>query len=192
MTLDHQHAATDADAKPKAALHHAPPITEENLAHGLAVVSIGKSYDKRVVLKDISLSVDKGEVLGLLGPNGGGKTTLFRTLLGVLPPLAGEVRVADRPLADWSRQALAQTIAYVPQAHAGLFAFSVEEIVLMGRTARLGRFSTPARTDRVVAARVLEQLGIAHLAGRIYTEIFWAERIFTWNCSIILSKNRLW
>ncbi len=137
-------------------------------------LSIG--YRQRPVGEGISFTLELGRSLCLLGPNGGGKTTLFRTLLGVLPPLAGEVRVADRPLADWSRQALAQTIAYVPQAHAGLFAFSVEEIVLMGRTARLGRFSTPARTDRAVAARVLEQLGIAHLAGRIYTEISGGER----------------
>ena len=93
MTLDHQDAATDADAKPKPALHHAPPITEENLAHGLAVVSIGKSYDKRVVLKDISLSVDKGEVLGLLGPNGAGKTTCFYSVMGLVKPDHGSIMV---------------------------------------------------------------------------------------------------
>ena len=106
-------------------------------------------YHGRRVGTDISLGIEKGEVLCLLGPNGSGKTTLFKTLLGLLPPLAGTVRVLGEPVAGWSRAAFARKVGYVPQAHAGIFPFSVEEIVLMGRAARIERLPrTPGRTKR--------------------------------------------
>lgn len=124
----------------------------------------------------LSLSLRAGEVLCVLGPNGCGKTTLFRTLLGLLPALGGEVRVAGRRLADLGRPELARQLAYVPQAHAGVFAFSVEQVVLMGRSAHLGPFAMPSRADRAVAGEALQRLGVAHLAAQPYTEISGGER----------------
>ena len=137
-------------------------------------LSIG--YDGAVVGEGIDLRLSGGEVLCLLGPNGGGKTTLFRTLLGALPPIAGEVRVEGRPLGRFSRRELARRLGYVPQAHAGLFAFTVEDVVLMGRTARMGRFAVPSARDRQAARAALERLGVARLAERVYTQISGGER----------------
>jgi len=133
-------------------------------------------YRGRTVGEQIDLALGEGEVLCLLGPNGSGKTTLFRTLLGILPPRSGTVRVRGRDLADWSRRELARTLAYVPQAHAGLFAFTVEEVVLMGRTARLSRFSVPTGEDRRVARVCLDGLGVGHLADRVFLEMSGGER----------------
>lgn len=145
-----------------------PPILQ---ARALCV-----GYRGRPVGADIALELGRGQALCLLGPNGSGKTTLFRTLLGLLPPLSGEILVDGRPLAGWPRAAFARQVGYVPQAHAGLFPFTVTEVVLMGRAARIGRFAAPSARDRQIAARCLESLGIGHLARRVYTAVSGGER----------------
>jgi iron complex transport system ATP-binding protein len=133
-------------------------------------------YSDRVVGRGLDVRLRDGEVLALLGPNGGGKTTLLRTLLGLLRPHAGEVRLGEKPLSAYSVRQRAQVIAYVPQVHVGTFAFTVETVVLMGRTAHGGLFSRPSAHDHAVAGRALERFGIAHLAQRPYTMISGGER----------------
>ena len=104
----------------------------------LEVSALAYGYDGRAVGRDVSFAVESGEVLCLLGPNGGGKTTLFKTVLGLLPALGGTVAVDGESVAGWSRARVARALGYVPQAQLGLFPFTVREIVLMGRTAHLG------------------------------------------------------
>jgi iron complex transport system ATP-binding protein len=133
-------------------------------------------YSDRVVGRELDVTLTTGEVLALLGPNGGGKTTLLKTLLGLLAPRAGEVRLGERSLSDYSNQERARLVAYVPQFHAVTFAFTVETIVLMGRTAHGNLFSRPSAADRDIAGRMLERFGIAHLRERPYTMISGGER----------------
>ena len=133
-------------------------------------------YSDRVVGRGLDVALATGEVLALLGPNGGGKTTLLKTLLGLLAPKAGEVRLGDRPLGSYRDRERARLIAYVPQSHAATFAFTVEAIVLMGRTAHGNLFSRPSAADRAVAAHTLERFGIGHLRDRPYTMISGGER----------------
>ena len=133
-------------------------------------------YSDRVVGRGLNVALEQGEVLALLGPNGGGKTTLLKTLLGLLKPRTGAVTIGGRALTLISLGERARLIAYVPQLHVPTFAFTVETVVLMGRTAHGNLFSRPSAHDRAVAARVLEQFGIAHLAPRPYTMISGGER----------------
>jgi iron complex transport system ATP-binding protein len=133
-------------------------------------------YGERVVGRNHDVELATGEVLALLGPNGGGKTTLLKTLLGLLAPQTGEVRLGGKPLTGYASRERARLIAYVPQTHAATFAFTVEAVVLMGRTVHGNLFSRPSAADRAVAVRVLERFGIAHLAERPYTEISGGER----------------
>src|SRR5579863_9160837 len=133
-------------------------------------------YSDHVVGHGLDVALTTGEVLALLGPNGGGKTTLLKTLLGLLAPRAGEVRLGERSLSEYSNQERARLVAYVPQFHAVTFAFTVETIVLMGRTAHGNLFSRPSAADRDIAERMLERFGIAHLRERPYTMISGGER----------------
>jgi iron complex transport system ATP-binding protein len=129
-----------------------------------------------VVGRGLDVTLTTGEVLALLGPNGGGKTTLLKTLLGLLPPQAGDVRLDAKSLSEFSPRERARLVAYVPQSHVATFAFTVETIVLMGRTAHGDLFSRPSAADRAIAAQALERFGIAHLSARPYTMISGGER----------------
>ena len=142
----------------------------------LAVEDLAFGYGARIVGSGVSFTLEAGECLCLLGPNGSGKTTLFKTLLGLLPAKGGRIALDGADMTRMSRKALARTIAYVPQAHAAFFPFSVREVVLMGRASRLPVFASPGAQDRAAADAALAQLGIGHLAERIYTEISGGER----------------
>ena len=142
----------------------------------LAARSLAFGYPGHPVGRDVSLVLDAGQVVALLGPNGGGKTTLFRTLLGLLPAQGGSVRLDEDDVADLSRTEVARRIAYVPQAQGGYFPFGVLDVVHMGRTAHLGAFSVPGPRDREAALAALARVGIERLADAVYTRISGGER----------------
>ena len=142
----------------------------------LETVGLSCGYGQQPVLKDISLQLHKGEVLCILGPNGVGKTTLFKTLLGFLPPCGGSVLLGDRPTAEWGRREFAREIAYIPQLHAPQFSYTVHDVVLMGRTPHLQGQASPSRQDDEIARDALERLGISHLAARDYSALSGGER----------------
>lgn len=132
-------------------------ITVENLAYG---------YNNKAIMENFNLEINSGEVLSLLGPNGAGKTTLFKSLLGILPIIDGEIKYDNKNIGSISKQELAKLIAYVPQIHNTPFAFQVIDVVLMGRTAHLGAFGNPSKTDIEKAYNALEQLQISFLSEK--------------------------
>ncbi len=142
----------------------------------LAASELVYGYRERVIGRDIALSLERGEVLALLGPNGSGKTTLLKTLLGLLPARGGSLALDGQSVATLSPPQRARALGYVPQAHAGTFAFTVLSVVLMGRSAHGGLFAAPSPHDHAVAHAMLERLGIDRLAERPYTLISGGER----------------
>lgn len=142
----------------------------------LKVQNAACGYSNRTVLNNISLELCSGEILCLLGPNGTGKTTLFKTLLGILKLQSGSIYVDAENICDWSQKKRAQVIGYVPQSHTPAYPFTVFDVVLMGRNSHLSGFATPSRSDDIIVEETLESLGILNLADRIYTELSGGER----------------
>ena len=143
---------------------------------GLAVEGLRFGYRGRVVGGPVSFTVAPGAVLCLLGGNGGGKTTLFKTILGLLPPLDGRMSLDGEDIVSWDARRRARAFGYVPQAATGQFPFTVREMVLMGRTARRGAFAAPGPADHEAAEDALATLGIAALAPRDWLRISGGER----------------
>lgn len=131
---------------------------------------------KKPVLSNISMTIRPGEIWCVLGPNGVGKTTLFKSILGFLHVLSGEIRINDEDIKNWTRKQLARTIGYVPQAQTNPFPFTVEDVIVMGRTSHLNALSAPDEKDMEIVERSMVMLGIGHLKHKIYTELSGGER----------------
>ncbi len=142
----------------------------------LTVASVSFSYRDRAVLHQVSLGVDRGDLVGILGPNGSGKTTLLKTIAGTLVPNAGEVMLEGRPLARWARRETARRVAYVPQETHAPFDFTVLDIVLMGRFPHLGAFALEGPADLAIARASLEATGTATFEERLFSTLSGGEK----------------
>lgn len=125
---------------------------------------------------NLSFTLRPGIPLVLLGPNGTGKTTLLRCLLGLERLHSGRVLVRGQDLATLSAAQAARHIAYVPQATTAAFAFRAIDIVLMGRTPHLGFMASPTRADHIAAETAMTRLAIADLAERPFDQLSGGER----------------
>jgi iron complex transport system ATP-binding protein len=124
------------------------------------------------LLVDINLALQAGEILALAGPNGAGKSTLLKIIAGDIQPSAGELNLGERPLRDWSLQERAQHVAFLPQLSLLNFPYTVEEVILLGRT--------PHTSGRDIDAEILEQVlqltDTGGLRNRLYTQLSGGEK----------------
>lgn len=128
------------------------------------------------VWENINLDIHDGECLCLLGPNGCGKTTLFNCINNTFRLKTGKILLNGKDINDFGISELAKTIGVVYQEHSAPFPYTSLEVVRMGRTPHLGMFSKPDKKDTEHAYSIMEELGIAHLAGKRYTQISGGER----------------
>ena len=133
-------------------------------------------YDGDFAVSSVSLEVQPGELVALLGPNGSGKTTLLRLIAGLLRPQRGEVFLYGASPARLSRRQVARQLAVLPQTFAMPFAFTAEEVVLLGRTAHINGGLGPRREDLEAAERVMKRMGVHSLAGRFFNDLSGGER----------------
>ena len=144
--------------------------------HLLRVSDLSFGYrPDRPVLQGVSFTAQSGKFLAILGPNGSGKTTLLKCLLRILRPQAGAIILDGKPLASYSAAALARVMAYVPQTPQAAFAFTVRQIVMLGRTPHTGALGFETDLDRRVAEAAMEMTGVAAFAGRTLDELSGGE-----------------
>jgi iron complex transport system ATP-binding protein len=134
------------------------------------------SYNEMEVLRSISCSIAAEEFLGIIGPNGSGKTTFLKILNGELLPAWGEVLLDGTPVMKMSRRQIAQKVAVVPQVQELAFRFSVLELVLMGRSPHLALLQFERRRDIEIAQWAIRMTNSAHLADRDLSELSAGER----------------
>lgn len=134
------------------------------------------AYNGRQVLQGVSLDVATGERLAVLGANGAGKTTFLKLIGGVLTPASGRVSIEGTSLHEMPKRELAQRIAAVPQMFVVPFAFTVREIVELGRTPHLRALTSFSMVDRESVDRALELTSTARFSERIFNELSGGER----------------
>lgn len=134
----------------------------------LKVSNITVAYQKKVVLNNVSFSVPHGKLIGIIGPNGAGKSTLIKSILGLVPPISGEVEIfGDR----YEKQR--KLVGYVPQKESVDWDFPTDalDVVTMGRYGKLGWFKRPTKKDKDIARQCLDKVGMIDFSNRQISQL---------------------
>jgi iron complex transport system ATP-binding protein len=150
--------------------------SSERLSLALAFRDVSFAYAREPVVEHVSLEVARGEMLGLLGPNGAGKSTLLRLAAGVLVAKSGSIHIVGDDIRRLARREVARRVAVLPQDFSVQFAYTVRQIVEMGRLPYGDIWGSLRRDDRAAVERALETTDTAQLADRVYNELSGGER----------------
>lgn len=148
----------------------------DTVPDALAFESVSFGYGRRRVVRDVSLNLAAGEMVGLLGPNGAGKSTLLRLGAGSLHPQLGVVRLRGDDIGRLSRRDVARRLAVAPQEFSVQFAYTVRQIVELGRTPHQDIFSMPHRHDAEAIESAMVAAGVEHVAERVFNDLSGGER----------------
>jgi iron complex transport system ATP-binding protein len=138
--------------------------------------NISFEYAEKTVIEDISISFTPGKFYGIIGPNGSGKTTILDLLSKHLNPKSGGIYYKGKTLSSYSSMQLSKEFAVVPQNFYINFAFTVKEVVMMGRYPHIPRFAGPTSEDIRIVDEVMEKTGIGPFEHRFITELSGGER----------------
>lgn len=138
----------------------------------LSVDKLKANIGSYCLLEDINFRIDDGEVLTILGPNGAGKSSLLKCLSGELTAAPGVINIHGKPLEKWDRKALAKSFAILPQNSTLNFAFTVQEVLALGRTPH----STGVNVDQQIILEIIELLDLSHLINKTYPQLSGGEK----------------
>lgn len=141
----------------------------------IKVHNISLGYGRKIVLRDVTFNVSPGEMVGLIGPNGCGKSTIIKALSRIIPPHSGKIFLDGKELTRIPRQELARLLGVVPQLPLLPSAFTAFEIVLMGRNPHLGLFQYEGPREMAIAWQAMEMTGTQSLAERRISELSGGE-----------------
>ena len=153
--------------------------------------NISFSYDGEEIFSDISFSIDKGDVLCILGPNGTGKTTLIKCLNGLHEIDSGKILINGQNIKKLSFKEISKHIGYIPQSHVPSFPFKVLDVVVMGRAPYLNLTDSPKKEDIEIAINALKTLGIDHLKDKEYTNLSGGERQLVFLARILCQQPEI-
>ncbi len=142
----------------------------------LTVESLSFAFGSREVLRGVSFEAERGELLSVLGPNGVGKSTLFRCILGSLEDYGGRILLDGEDVRGIPLRERAKRLAYIPQIHRPTFGYTVLDTVLMGTSRQLSAFQQPRREQTEIALAALERVGVAQLAERNFAHLSGGEQ----------------
>lgn len=146
---------------------------------------------ERVLLHDVDFVLHPREIVAILGPNGVGKTTFLRCLMGLLKWKSGRSLLGDRDIGSIPPREFWRTVAYVPQARALPFGFTALDVALMGRSSRVGAFAQPGAADHRAALAALDRMGVAHLAHRRFGELSGGEAQLVFIARALAAEPRI-
>ena len=159
----------------------------------LDIQHVSFAYSKKGprVLKDVSFSTEEGDLLAVLGPNGVGKSTLFKCMLGFMKKYEGKIFLNGADVSEMTHKQIAKQIAYIPQSTHPVFNYEVLDVVMMGLTSQLTLLSSPKQEHIKEARDALESLGIAHLEHAGYGEISGGERQLVLIARALVQKSKI-
>lgn len=161
----------------------------------MAIIEVNNaafSYDgKRTIFEKVGFQVEEGEILCIIGPNGSGKSTLIDCVLGLNKLKTGEILISGKKAESLTPRAFAQQVAYVPQGHRTTFAYTVLDVVTMGRTYAARMFAPPGKEERAIAREALKQVGLEGFEDREYTRLSGGELQLVMIARAIAQQSRL-
>ena len=157
----------------------------------MTVQDVSCRYGERRVLENVSFTARTGELVSILGPNGVGKSTLFKCMLGLLKGYTGRVSIDGGDIRGLTPAGLSRKIAYIPQSHYPAFNYSVFDMVLMGTSAHVGAFAQPGLKEAETARQALERLSIADFAHRDYMRLSGGERQLVLIARALAQQSRI-
>ena len=142
----------------------------------IKVENLSAGYYKKAVIKNIDFTAEQGRLVGLLGRNGCGKTTLFRCMNGLIKPLSGRVFLDGLDIASLHQTQIARLAALVPQGAANVFALDVIDMILLGSSCHLKAWQAPAAAEIAKAENLAAEIGICHLLDKKFSELSGGEQ----------------